>query len=99
MNGLLDTKSLTFDVLQGIFSKVKNESKIEGYGCVACSFQGTGTRTRTTFIQALRHLGLNHIDLPVFLDTKERTRDLAGYLDHYYDLYIVRYNDHTKCDS
>ena len=32
----------------------------------------------------------------MFLDTKERSRDLAGYLDPFYSLYVIRYQDHDR---
>lgn len=96
MEGLLSTESISRKILDVIFGNVDSENALDECGSVACSFQGAGTRTRTTFIQALSQLGLHYIDLPVFLDTGECLRDLAGYLDPYYDLYIIRYNDHEK---
>jgi len=96
MVGLIETDSISRDVLQSIFSRVGEQDKTAFTGIIACSFQGTGTRTRTTFIKALQQLGFDYIDLPVFLETEERVRDLAGYLDAYYDLYIIRYSGHEK---
>lgn len=86
MKDLLNTDSISKEDLNGIFENVNISKNLNGCKTVACSFQGSGTRTRTTFIQALNQLDLNYIDLPVFLDTKERLYDLAGYLDQYYDL-------------
>lgn len=96
MPTLLDTQSITAHDLQSIFRYVQDQSPLDSHGTVACSFQGMGTRTRTTFIQAIQQLGLSYITLPTFLDTAESPRDLAGYLDVYYDLYVIRYGDHAK---
>jgi len=96
MNDLLTTDSISLGDLESIFKQVGSRNTFDASRPVACSFQGAGIRTRTTFIQALIQLGLEYIDLPVFLDTTEEPRDLAGYLDAYYDLYIIRYNDHTR---
>jgi ornithine carbamoyltransferase len=96
MNKLLDTQSLKPEAITQIWSLVSAVDLPAVDGHVALSFQGSGTRTRTTFLQALSHLGLQFIDLPTFLDTKERAQDLAGYLDPFYSLYIVRYHDHEK---
>ena len=65
-------------------------------GTVAWSFEGNGIRTRTTFIQAFRELGLEFTELPNLLKTGERTCDLAGYLDPYYDMYVVRESNHAR---
>ena len=50
----------------------------------------------TTFIQAFRDLDLQFTELPNLLKTGERARDLAGYLDAFYDLYVVRESDHAR---
>jgi ornithine carbamoyltransferase len=65
-------------------------------GTAACSFEGNGIRTRSTFIQAFRDLGLQFTELPNLLKTGERTCDLAGYLDSYYDIYVVRESNHSR---
>ncbi|MBC7956527.1 MAG: ornithine carbamoyltransferase [Cytophagales bacterium] len=65
-------------------------------GTVAWSFEGNGVRTRTTFIQAFRDLGLACTELPNLLKSTERVCDLAGYLDPFYDLYVVRESNHTR---
>jgi len=96
MKKLLDTPSLTLEAIERIWSLVPAVDTLTDVGPVALSFQGSGTRTRTTFIQAIAHLGLRSIELPMFLDTKERAQDLAGYLDPFYSLYIVRYHDHDR---
>ncbi len=65
-------------------------------GAVAWSFEGNGIRTRTTFIQAFRELGLAFTDLPNLLKTDERACDLAGYLDPFYAVYVVRESNHQR---
>lgn len=65
-------------------------------GTVAWSFEGQGLRTRTTFIQAFQQLGLPFVELPTLLHTAERACDLAGYLDPFYALYVVRTTDHAR---
>jgi ornithine carbamoyltransferase len=65
-------------------------------GTVAWSFEGNGIRTRTSFIQAFRELGLAYTELPNLLKTNERACDLAGYLDPFYDMYVVRESNHQR---
>lgn len=65
-------------------------------GTVAWSFEGNGVRTRTTFIEAFRQLGLAFTELPNLLKSRERACDLAGYLDPFYALYVVRESDHGR---
>lgn len=65
-------------------------------GTAAWSFEGNGIRTRTTFIQAFRDLGLAFTELPNLLKTGERASDLAGYLDPFYALYVVRESNHAR---
>ncbi len=65
-------------------------------GTAAWSFEGNGIRTRTSFIQAFRGCGLSFIELPNFLKTGERVCDLAGYLDPFYDVYVIRESNHAR---
>lgn len=65
-------------------------------GTVAWSFEGNGIRTRTTFMEAFRELGLACIELPNLLKTNERVCDLAGYLDPFYAMYVVRESNHQR---
>ncbi|MFN4121503.1 ornithine carbamoyltransferase [Acidovorax sp.] len=65
-------------------------------GTVAWSFEGNGIRTRTTFIEAFRQLGLAFVELPNLLKTGERACDLAGYLDPFYAAYVVRESNHAR---
>ena len=63
---------------------------------MAWSFEGNGIRTRTTFISAFHSLGLAFTELPNLLKTEERTQDLAGYLDPFYDIYVIRESNHAR---
>jgi ornithine carbamoyltransferase len=96
MNKLIDTQSLEPEAIQRIWKLVPEVDTPGAAGHVALSFQSSGTRTRTTFVQAISDLGLNYIELPLFLETKERAQDLAGYLDPFYSLYIIRFHDHDR---
>ena len=79
MSSLIDTSNLNTNILGQIFDFVSSNITLPNETYVACSFEGKGTRTRTTFTIALEQLGLSSVDLPVFLDTDENVRDLAGY--------------------
>lgn len=70
------------------------KSKIDAN--IAWSFEGNGIRTRTTFLQAFQNLGINYVELPNFLKTKESAQDLAGYMDSFYSMYIIRENNHKR---
>jgi hypothetical protein len=96
MSNLIETASFDRETLEKIWSFVSAVEPLSDLAPAACSFQGTGTRTRTTMLQALSQIDLKYIELPAYLDTRERPQDLAGYLDPYYSLYIVRYADHDK---
>lgn len=65
-------------------------------GTAAWSFEGNGIRTRTTFLKAFHELGLSVIELPNLLKTSERACDLAGYLDPFYDIYVIRESNHER---
>ena len=65
-------------------------------GTAAWSFEGNGIRTRTSFIEAFRGCGLQFIELPNLLKTGERVCDLAGYLDPFYDVYVIRESNHAR---
>lgn len=96
MIGLIETSSLTRETLDQIWGLVNRGEPLGGDPPVACSIQGTGTRTKTTMFQALTQVGLEYIELSAFLDTEERPQDLAGYLDSFYSLYVIRYSNHDK---
>ncbi|MES2613554.1 MAG: ornithine carbamoyltransferase [Pseudomonadota bacterium] len=80
----------------GTIWRLAAEPDTELSGQVAWSFEGNGIRTRTTFVQAFRDLGLAFTELPNLLKTTERACDLAGYLDPFYDLYVVRESNHQR---
>ena len=65
-------------------------------GTVGWSFEGNGIRTRATFIQAFRDLGLQFTELPNLLKSSERVEDLAGYLDPFFSLYVIRESNHER---
>ena len=92
---LLHLSDLQPDDIRHIWSLV-NTPGPPLQGTVAWSFDGKGIRTRTTFIQAFRQLGLAFTELPHLLQTSERACDLAGYLDPFYALYVVREPDHAR---
>lgn len=92
---LLRLSELSSSDVHAIWSLVGAPAK-QMQGTVAWSFEGFGIRTRTTFIQAFRELGLEFIELPSFLKTGERACDLAGYLDPFYELYVIRESNHAR---
>jgi len=63
---------------------------------VAWSFEGNGIRTRTTFLQCFQKIAANYVELPNLLKTNESVIDLAGYLDAYYSIYVIRDNNHQR---
>ncbi|MDX2004121.1 MAG: hypothetical protein SFU83_02495 [Meiothermus sp.] len=92
---LLEISDLTRGEIEHIWSLVDRPiPKLEGRA--AWSFEGNGVRTRTSFIAAFGQLGLEYIELPNLLKTQERVRDLAGYLDPFYLVYVIRESDHQR---
>lgn len=66
-------------------------------GLTACtSFEGNSIRTRATFVKALADLGITPVEVPNLLKTGEDMRHLAGYMDSWMDLYILRDRDHER---
>ena len=65
----------------------------------AYSFEGNSIRTRTTFLKALHALGIHAIEVPNFLKTREPVEHLAGYMDNWVDLYVLRESDHERLAS
>jgi ornithine carbamoyltransferase len=92
---LVDFSLLTHEQVHAIWNLVDSPDQ-SLKGNAAWSFEGNGIRTRTTFIQAFRELGLSFVELPNFLKTAERAVDLAGYLDPFYDVYVVRESNHQR---
>jgi ornithine carbamoyltransferase len=93
---LLTVGDLDREAIETLWSSVGAHERVASDLTVACSFQGTGVRTRTTFLQAFAGLGVRAVELPGFLETGERPEDLAGYLDTFYSLYVVRHGDHDR---
>ena len=60
------------------------------------SFEGNSLRTRATFVKALFDLGISPIELPNLLKTGEAVEHLAGYLDFWFDLYVIRDRNHAR---
>ncbi len=96
MRYLLDIDDLTSGEIDTIWRLAASPPDERHPGTVAFSFEGKGVRTRTTFLQAIAGLGLGSIELPGLLDTAERPADLAGYLDPFYTLYVIRFSDHAR---
>ena len=96
LKNLIDVNDLNQDEVKTIWSLVENAVHKKINGTIAWSFEGNGIRTRSSFVKAFQMLGLNYIELPNLLKTYERTEDLAGYLDHFFDAYIIRESDHDK---
>ena len=66
-------------------------------GLSACySFEGNSIRTRATFVKALYDLRISPIEVPNILKTQEEVQHLAGYLDNWFDIYIIRDRDHKR---
>jgi len=92
---LINLSDLTKEDIREIW-KIAKQPVQQLSGTVAWSFEGNGIRTRTSFIESFRRLGLDYIELPNLLKTSERGEDLAGYLDSYYKAYVVRESNHQR---
>ena len=86
---LLDIDDLSATDVRAIWA-MATTGPVPLSGTVGWSFEGNGIRTRTTFIEAFRELGLAYTELPNLLKTNERPSDLAAYLDPFYAMYGVR---------
>ncbi|KAA0982170.1 ornithine carbamoyltransferase [Pseudomonas sp. ANT_J12] len=92
---IISLKDLTARDILEIWTLSKQPAK-PCHGTVGWSFEGNGIRTRTTFIQAFGQLGLEFIELPNLLKSRERTADLAGYIDPFYSIYVIRESNHQR---
>ena len=92
---LIQINDLSANDIQSIWS-LATRPIAPASGNVAWSFEGNGIRTRTSFIQAFRELNLSFVELPNLLKTNERATDLAGYLDPFYDIYVIRDSNHER---
>ncbi|MDQ2077822.1 hypothetical protein [Marinimicrobium sp. ABcell2] len=93
---LLDINDLKKEDIYQIWEAVSRGPSNRFVGNVAWSFEGNGIRTRTTFLQAFQRLGLPYVELPNFLKTGESVEDLAGYMDSFYSLYVIREDNHDR---
>ncbi len=93
---LLEINNLDKQAVLHIWQAVSAPVTPSLHGSVAWSFEGNGIRTRTSFIQAFQKLGLDYVELPNFLKTGEAADDLAGYLDPFYALYVIRDSNHQR---
>ena len=96
---LLDIDNLEKDDIYKIWRNVTDNAGREFEANIAWSFEGNGIRTRTTFIQAFQKLGVNYVELPNFLKTGESVQDLAGYMDSFYSMYVVREANHQRLEE
>ena len=93
---LLDIDNLEEKDIYQIWSNVTERPSRKIEGKIAWSFEGNGIRTRTTFLQAFQNLGVNYVELPNFLKTGESIIDLAGYMDSFYSMYVIRDGNHQR---
>ncbi len=97
---LITIDELTVDDVDRIFELA--DSAHSHYGGnenqpAACySFEGDSLRTRATFVKALFDLGINPVELPNLLKTSEPVDHLAGYLDHWFEIYVIRDRNHSR---
>jgi ornithine carbamoyltransferase len=96
---IIDLTDLSHDEIEVIWALAENLSPTKMEGTIAWSFEGNGIRTRSSFIKAFQMLGLNYIELPNLLKTSERPEDLAGYLDSFYEAYIIRESNHERLSA
>lgn len=96
---LVSISTLSEQDIRAIWSLVDTPAPTLLPSNVAWSFEGHGIRTRTTFIRAFRELGMSFTELPNLLKTGERVVDLAGYLDPFFDLYVIRESDHARLEA
>ncbi|EPJ45167.1 MAG: putative ornithine carbamoyltransferase protein [Osedax symbiont Rs1] len=93
---LLDIDDLTKADIYKIWRNIRENLNRDVTANIGWSFAGNGIRTRTTFIQAFQNLGINYVELPNFLQTGESVQDLAGYMDSFYSMYVIRETNHQR---
>lgn len=96
MSSLIEIQDLQADEIYRLWDIAGRQHHATHMGDVGWSFEGSGVRTRTTFLQAFSRLGLKYVELPNLLKSGERPVDLAGYLDPFYVLYVIRESDHER---
>ena len=103
MKDLLSIAALSLDDIERIFRLARKLQK--GYLPIfdgltgAYSFEGNSLRTRATFLKAMASLKITGIELPNILKTQEDKTHLAGYLDQWIDLYVIRESNHEILES
>jgi ornithine carbamoyltransferase len=97
---IIKISDLHLDEISHIFEladKAQDLKFASDAGLSACySFEGNSIRTRATFIKALNDLRISPIEIPNILKTQEAVGHLAGYLDNWFDIFIIRDRDHKK---
>src|SRR5215210_3905521 len=103
MKDLLSIAALSSTDIESIFHlarELKNGYLPSFAGLTsAFSFEGNSLRTRATFLKGMAALNLTAIELPNLLKTKEEKTDLAGYLDQWIDLYVIRESNHASLEA
>ncbi len=103
MKRLLSIRETAAEEIERIFTlahkiQTGSQPKLKGFSC-AYSFEGSGIRTRSTFLKALAHLEMTAIELPNLLKSKEERKHMAGYLDQWIDIYIIREQNHEAIEN
>lgn len=96
MLNLLDIDDFDKEDIYKIWKNVAEGATNKFDANIAWSFEGNGIRTRTSFIQAFQKLGANYVELPNLLKTGESVQDLAGYMDSFYSMYVIRDSNHQR---
>jgi ornithine carbamoyltransferase len=96
---LISIAELSASEVYGLFTlakelKTAHHPKFPGLTC-AYSFEGNSLRTRAAFLKAIADLELTPVELPNLLKTGEEKRHLAGYLDQWIDVYVIRESNHA----
>jgi ornithine carbamoyltransferase len=103
MKHLLSIAELSADDVEQIFQQartLKNGTQPSfPNSTIAYSFEGNSLRTRATFLKAMVSLGATSIELPNLLKTKENMKNLAGYMDQWIDMYVIRESDHVAIET
>jgi ornithine carbamoyltransferase len=103
MKDLLSIAALSIKDIEQIFQlarKLKNGYLPNFAGITsAYSFEGNSLRTRATFLKAMARLEITAIELPNLLKTNEDKTHLAGYLDQWMSIYIIRESNHEILET
>jgi len=103
MRRLLSVRELSSTDIEQLFDITRrirdgHRPAFKGRTC-GYSFEGSGVRTRSTFLKALAGLEVTAIELPNVLKGKESKRHLAGYLDNWIDIYVIRESSHASLEE